>query len=94
MKKLICAVVLSLSLALPARLVFADSAQPPQKGPRPCKADVQKFCSEVKPGGGRIIECLKEHENDLSPQCKAALEKGMKPRSNGQTKPGTSNPEQ
>jgi hypothetical protein len=39
-----------------------------------CKDDVVRFCGNVKPGEGRIIHCLKEHENDLTPQCKAKLE--------------------
>jgi hypothetical protein len=41
----------------------------------PCKDDVQKFCKDVKPGGGRIVKCLKEHEADLSDSCKAAQSK-------------------
>ena len=36
-----------------------------------CKADVERFCKDVKPGGGAIIRCLKQHESELSPQCKA-----------------------
>jgi hypothetical protein len=36
-----------------------------------CKDDVMKFCSDIKPGQGRIIHCLKEHEKELSPQCKS-----------------------
>lgn len=39
-----------------------------------CKDDVIKFCSDIKPGKGRIIHCLKEHENELSPQCKSNLQ--------------------
>ena len=35
-----------------------------------CKADMEKFCKDVKPGEGRIIECLKTHEADLSKECK------------------------
>jgi hypothetical protein len=34
-----------------------------------CDADVKKFCSDVKQGGGRIQACLKEHAKDLSPEC-------------------------
>jgi hypothetical protein len=34
-----------------------------------CKADVQKLCADVQPGEGRIIECLKTHQAELSPQC-------------------------
>lgn len=39
----------------------------------PCRADAQKFCATVQPGGGRAVACLKEHEGDLTPACKAAL---------------------
>jgi hypothetical protein len=43
---------------------------------RACKADVGKFCSGVKPGGGRIIQCLMSHENDVSAECKSAMKEG------------------
>ena len=36
----------------------------------PCKDDYQKFCKDVKPGGGAIMKCMKEHEADLSQGCK------------------------
>ncbi len=36
----------------------------------PCAGDVATFCKGVEPGQGRIIKCMKEHENDLSPMCK------------------------
>ena len=45
---------------------------------RPCKADREKFCAGVKKGKGRIKKCLKAHENELSPACKAKLEKHKK----------------
>ena len=38
-----------------------------------CHDDVLKFCKDVKPGGGRIVQCLKEHQNELSPECKERL---------------------
>ncbi len=31
------------------------------------------LCKGVIPGGGRLLRCLKEHENELSPDCKAKL---------------------
>ena len=37
----------------------------------PCKADMEKFCKDVKPGEGRIVKCMKEHEAELSEACKA-----------------------
>lgn len=51
-----------LSLCLPAAA---------EKGKGPCAADAAKFCQDIKPGGGRIITCLKEHEAELSAECKA-----------------------
>lgn len=38
-----------------------------------CKADYKKLCKEVKPGQGRIIQCLKSKEAELSGACKEAL---------------------
>ncbi|HSP99800.1 MAG TPA: cysteine rich repeat-containing protein [Candidatus Dormibacteraeota bacterium] len=53
-----------------------------------CAFDVQKLCSDVNPGGGRVIACLHEHESALSPGCKEALSKkapgaGAKPAPGG-----------
>ncbi len=36
----------------------------------PCADDIQKYCKDVKSGKGKIGQCLKEHEADLSPACK------------------------
>ncbi|MBI5451258.1 MAG: hypothetical protein HY940_07865 [Gammaproteobacteria bacterium] len=36
-----------------------------------CQPDIKKFCADVKPGGGRIIQCLKKHDAELSEACKA-----------------------
>jgi hypothetical protein len=38
-----------------------------------CEADAQKFCKDVKPGQGRIVKCLREHEKELSPECRAKM---------------------
>lgn len=38
-----------------------------------CADDVQNHCKDVKPGQGRIVRCLKEHEKELSPECRAKL---------------------
>jgi hypothetical protein len=41
-----------------------------------CKDDAQKFCKGIQPGGGRIIECLKSHQNELSPACQTTINSG------------------
>ena len=39
-----------------------------------CKEDKKKFCKDIKPGEGRIIKCLKDNLNNLSPDCKEVIE--------------------
>jgi len=41
-----------------------------QKAQAACKDDITKFCADVKPGEGRIGDCLKGHKDDLSADCK------------------------
>ncbi len=55
---LMCAVVL-----LTASGAFAQDNNP-------CAADVVRFCSNIPPGKGRIANCLKQNEAQLSPGCK------------------------
>lgn len=38
---------------------------------RPCAEDMKKFCGDVKPGKGAMAQCMKQHEAELSPDCKA-----------------------
>lgn len=42
-----------------------------------CQADFEKFCPGVHPGGGRIIECLAEHLNELTPECQKIVKAHM-----------------
>ncbi|MCK9419592.1 MAG: cysteine rich repeat-containing protein [Nitrospirae bacterium] len=52
---------------------LAAAKQKVQDFTEACKNDMSKFCKDVKPGGGRILQCLKGHENELSPECKAKM---------------------
>jgi hypothetical protein len=38
-----------------------------------CRAEVDKFCKDIKTGEGRVLKCLQEHEADLSDACRARL---------------------
>jgi len=40
-----------------------------------CNNDVKNLCPVTKPGGGRIVRCLRQHESGLSPACKDKLGK-------------------
>lgn len=39
-----------------------------------CKDDSAKHCKGTKPGGGRVLQCLKQHEAELSPACKEKMD--------------------
>ncbi|OGR77173.1 MAG: hypothetical protein A2X32_07360 [Elusimicrobia bacterium GWC2_64_44] len=45
------------------------------KGNKVCAADVQKLCGEVKPGEGRVRDCLIKNADKLSEGCKTRTEK-------------------
>ncbi len=47
------------------------------KGVGPCHEDLQKYCKKVKPGEGRLVKCLLENKNKLTPECKANLDKRL-----------------
>ena len=44
----------------------------------PCAEEIAKHCKEVKPGGGRILNCLNEHQEELSVSCRKKLEESKK----------------
>ncbi|MFG1463969.1 cysteine rich repeat-containing protein [Xanthobacter sp. DSM 24535] len=54
---------------------LAQSAAPPavQAAQQACRTDAQKLCASVQPGGGRIVQCLREQQGQLSEACRTAL---------------------
>lgn len=51
-------------------------AQQPTNGQalkQACQTDYKTLCSGVQPGGGRVVACLKQNADKLSPGCKQAL---------------------
>jgi Cysteine rich repeat len=58
-----------------------------------CAQDVQKLCANVQPGGGRVIACLKQHQDQVSDTCKQAVTKAMQQSNGGAgTTPATATP--
>ena len=38
-----------------------------------CRADLTKFCSDIKPGEGRLLQCLEKNDAKVTKRCKQAL---------------------
>jgi hypothetical protein len=55
------------SLACQLALVKARAVR------KACRADVKKNCADIKPGGGRIEACLKDHFADVSDPCNETI---------------------
>jgi Cysteine rich repeat len=65
-----------LLLTLPALLASpAAMAAERAKISDACKADIKKLCPDVKPGGGRIMACMREKKDQMSAECKSDLAK-------------------
>lgn len=69
--QLTIAVTLSIwALALSAPSALAQQAE----AMKYCKADVARLCPGVQMGGGRIINCLKAHKEEVSIGCGKAIQ--------------------
>lgn len=69
MKKMVIVTLLVAALSASGLVVAGD--QVGHKGF--CKEDREKFCKNVTPGQGEVAKCLKSHEAELSPDCKAGM---------------------
>lgn len=64
---------LALSMGAAAPVAWAQATGGGGMATDGCKADMRRLCSGERPGGGRVVACLQQHEADLSPACKATL---------------------
>jgi hypothetical protein len=55
--------------------VVASAADPAQQ--KPCADELEKFCKDVRPGEGRILKCLQDHDSELSPVCRDKVKEVM-----------------
>lgn len=64
------------ALALCAGPASAQSSVTPteRQVAQTCMPDIRSYCSNVQRGGGRIVACLRENSERLSPNCKQALD--------------------
>ena len=49
---------------------------------RTCRADAERLCADVKPGGGRVLACLAERQQELTPKCREAIPEAEELRAN------------
>lgn len=65
------------TLALTASVALAQGQGPHAQEAKAilgaCKQDIERYCSQVPPGEGRIKACMKQHLPQLSEPCKEAL---------------------
>jgi hypothetical protein len=66
------------AMILPS-LAFAEPGAGPMHGA--CKNDIQTLCAGVERGGGRIRDCMRQHQAQISTACKVAIADRMLERS-------------
>jgi len=65
-------------VAIALVIAFSGGASAQSSDPRgACKADYDKFCAGIAPGGG-IVACLNAKRDQLSASCKTALDSRKK----------------
>jgi hypothetical protein len=65
--------IAALSAVLSFGAASADAA--PSALAKTCAKDVKQYCGDVKPGGGAVKDCVKQHFSDLSTDCQIAIVK-------------------
>jgi hypothetical protein len=76
---------LAISACLQSLATAQSSSSQLAQAQAACAGDVQKLCAGIAPGGGRIVACLKQHQDSLSDQCRQAA--GLPPKSSAVVPP-------
>jgi hypothetical protein len=58
------------AFAMTNSVAFAQGA-----AARACNGDIQAFCAGVPHGDGKIVQCLRDHQQQLSPGCQADMQR-------------------
>jgi polyhydroxybutyrate depolymerase len=79
---LLLAAALALLITTAPQAIHAQGAAAPVQA---CWQDARQYCTGVPPGGGRIVQCLIAHGDQLSPGCVSALKGAGAALQSGQT---------
>lgn len=70
MKHILTSIAAILLLGFSITVSAGDIVDTVEKG---CATDIEKYCSQVTPGEGRLLACFFAHEDKISSQCQFAL---------------------
>lgn len=59
-------------LAIPTVALPAERASQ-----KPCAVEIENYCKNVQPGEGRIVQCLQDHDSELSTVCREKVKAVM-----------------
>jgi Cysteine rich repeat len=69
---------------LPSSLPADEGGAPGKGGVSACMADTSKFCGGSRGSGGKTMDCLLDHQNDISDACYDALKARMESQHSAQ----------
>jgi Cysteine rich repeat len=85
-------ITVSGALTLAAPIAALAQQSPLDAARAACASDLQQFCAGVQSGGGRLLACLKEHRDQVSPGCKQAVRAALQGPGGGAATPGEAAP--
>ena len=60
-----------------AELLAARAGESAAATPRPCADELEQFCADVRPGQARMLLCLYDHREELTPLCRDKVAKAL-----------------
>jgi len=69
------AILMMVTVAIGIVLLLSFGSTAVAQDINPCAKDMKQFCSDVKPGGGRLLRCYEDNKDKMSPACRAWAER-------------------
>jgi hypothetical protein len=75
MKRSISVVAIMIAMTAAVLTLFATALPAFAQEINPCAKDFKQYCSDVTPGGGRLVRCYEQYKDKMSANCKAWAER-------------------